>query len=96
MDGLQSVLLLNASRVTSRVLSVVTRGTRHLGELGHQRAVLQSEVFLLTVQFALKHLVLTQQRVHLLQQQPRNVSRPRRIRGTHRNQQRALTTTPLT
>lgn len=46
-------------------------GESYFGELGHQRAVLQSEVFLLTVQFPLKHLVLTQQRVHLLQQQPK-------------------------
>lgn len=46
----------------------------YLGEFGHQRAVLQSEVFLLTVQLPLKHLIFTQQGFHLLQQ-PTHVSK---------------------
>ncbi len=50
------------------VLSV--SGESYFGEFGHQCAVLESEVFLLTVEFPLKHLILTQQRLHLLQQQP--------------------------
>ncbi len=41
----------------------------YFGQFGHQRAVLQPEVFLLTVQFPLQHLILTQQRIHLLQPQ---------------------------
>lgn len=80
-DELQSIVLLNASCVMSHVLPAVMRGNRYLGELGHQRAVLQSEVLLLTVQFALKHLILTQQRVDLLQQQRNIRDDVRRGRG---------------
>lgn len=39
----------------------------YLGQLRHQRAVLQPEVLLLTVEFPLKHLILTEQRLHFLQ-----------------------------
>lgn len=53
------------------------RGRRrrvHLGELGHQRAVLQPEVLLLAVQLPLEHLRLTQQSLHLLQEQQLAIS----------------------
>lgn len=42
------------------------RGRGYLGELGHQRAVLQPEVLLLAVQLPLQHLRLAQQRLHFL------------------------------
>lgn len=45
-------------------------GGDYLGELGHQRAVLQPEVLLLAVQLPLQHLRLAQQRLHFLQRQP--------------------------
>lgn len=42
----------------------------YLGQLGHEGAVLQPEVFLLAVQLPLQHLRFAQQRFHFLQQPP--------------------------
>lgn len=47
------------------------REGRYLGELCHEGAVLQPEVFLLTVQLPLQHLRFAQQRFHFLQQPPK-------------------------
>lgn len=59
-------LLLNASHKSHVLLCWRCESGRHLGELSHQRAVLQPEVLLLAVQLPLKHLVLAQQRLHFL------------------------------
>lgn len=62
-----AALLLNASHseVTCFCVGGASWG-RYLGELSHQRAVLQPEVLLLAVQLPLKHLILAQQRLHFL------------------------------